>query len=927
MPIVPESFVAIDLETTGLDPSREDIIEIAGVRFDKGVETAAFATLVATGKRLPPFITALTGIRQSDLAGATVLHEALTRFRAFAGELPLVAHNIGFDLKFLHAKFKDEKFPEFVNTNYDTLLFARLGLPGQPNYKLETLTQTFSLCPGGVSHRAESDARACGNLFILSLSNLENLPEKKRTALARILRAQDTPAGRLLRPLLPDAPMTAPARAQRRPEQAEPLAPTDTVRPVTVSDMDAVFGVSGVLSRALPGYEPRPGQRRYAELAARALSDNELLAVEAGTGTGKSLAYLVPAVLFAQRNGRRVLLSTRTKALQDQIYNKEIPFLRNALALDFRAVVLKGRANYVCLRKWNEVLNASGFLLRGWEADEVLPLVPWLEDTESGDISECLGFNEKENRILWARLSSDAETCRGPRCPHNNDCFVMRRRREALAAHVVLINHSLFFTDLKGGHSVLGSFAHIVFDEAHALEEVGRKHLGEEITHVVISTALQKLHKDDEGGHGLLRYLENRLLKAEVENAAEARVKVAALMEEIPAAEHTSVRFFRELGNTLRKRGRYERFRFKDALARALPLKAGRPDFSGLSARIRALTELCRDAAERDPEINAVLPDLAGCGHELQGLSDALVRVTEAGDPSQVFWAEGALNPINAKLIRVPLEIREILDRDFLPGVSAALFTSATLAVKGSLAYFQERLGLSLSQKGRFTGETVPSHFDFPRQLHFAALRSVSAPDGEAYAREVASVVEALSCALNRRMLVLFTSRDMLRTVHDLCAPGFAERQAPLLAQDIHGPAHALLQEMRQRPGAVLLGTDSFWEGIDLPGDHLEIVLIARLPFAVPTDPVVEARGEWCEQHGDSAFHGFYLPEAVIRFRQGTGRLIRRSDDRGAVVVLDRRFIDKPYGKVFAGSIGLAPAVYDSTEALVRGADAFFKQG
>lgn len=919
--IVPAEFVAIDIETTGLNSRHDDIIEIAAVLFRKGEPAGAFSTLVRTKKTLPAFIVTLTGITQEDLEAGKEPKEALAAFSEFAGERPLVAHNISFDTGFISNKLAALKLPSLKNACFDTLLFSRLALPGQPSYKLENLSKALGISENS-HHRAEADAKACGRLFVLALSALCGLPEEKLAALSRLVRHQDSDTGRLLSKIVPE---TAPPAAKPRPRPAipEPLQPLESAALVAADTIDTLFKPGGSLAGNLEAYEFRPGQLKMAQAVRRAFNENGLLCVEAGTGTGKSLAYLAAAALFASTNNARVIISTRTRQLQDQIFKKEIPFLREKAGFSFSATVLKGRSNYLCMRKWKETLGAAQLMLRGWEADELLPLTLWAEETESGDIAECGSFNERENRILWARIASDSESCQGSRCPWFGECFIMRKRKEALGSHIVLVNHSLFFTDMKAGGSVLGAFSRIIFDEAHTLEETGCRHLGEEISHLLFSTALQKLYKRDEGGHGLLRYLAALASKAGA-NTPEAQLRIQALFNEVADAELASVHFFRSLGSALRKM-KTDKLRYKGDFMAALESSVQPLDLTGLVSRLRKLGEELKEGAPEDEALDNVLFDVEGVLKELEGLSGVMARLLKAADETRVFWAEVGNNPLNMKLFSSPLEIRDTMAA-FLSRSETAVFTSATLAVGENLEYFLEKMGLLNENDGRLEKLVIGSHFDFNRQLFFAAVKGLPFPDQESFAAEVAAMVVRLSRTFRKRLLVLFTSRDTLRRVYDASAEPFREMGLPLLAQDISGTGYFLLEEMKRVEGSVLLGNASFWEGVDLPGDSLELLVIVRLPFSVPTDPLVQARSEKCEAGGKSGFGHLALPDAVIKFRQGVGRLIRRQGDTGAALVLDTRLIEKPYGRVFARSIDSELRVYTDRESLFSEMVSWFKR-
>ncbi len=923
--LIPEKFVSFDLETTGLDPNREDIIEIAAVVFVGGNAVDAFDSLVLTDKEISPYIASLTGITTAEMrSGGRPLKEVVSQFLEFIGESPIVAHNAKFDVTFLNNKLKLLKKDLLKNTVYDSLMLSRLGLPGLDSYKLEALGDRFSLHEGK-SHRAGADALLCGKVFIKALSGVHALPEKKRRLIGKLLAAQESPVAGLLKPLLPT--VVSEDKPKEPPQPLLPLSESKELSAIPKTAIDELFATNGKIAKSMEEYEAREGQIEMAQLVRRALNDRELLVVEAGTGTGKSLAYLAAALLYSVKNCARVIISTRTKTLQDQIYKKEVPFLRNITGLDFRATLLKGRSNYLCVRKWKEVVNASALFLRNAEADVLLPLVPWIEETGSGDISECTVFNERENRILWARIASDSETCRGSRCYSFNECFVMRKRREALASNLVFINHSLFFTDLRGDRAILGDYSRIVFDEAHALEEVGRKHLGEEVSHVMFSTVIQKLYKKDGegvGGRGILRYLAVLLAKSNRESLSTLAPLTDDLCMQAGEMELRSVYFFRKLGGALKKTKKSDKLRYKESLFTVIGMPRESMGLDGYLSALKTLRQAISDAVETEEEIKEALQDFAAMVRELDSLNSLLRWILEGEGEGMVFWAEGHTNPLNIKLVAVPLEIREKLADSFLPKITTAVFTSATLAIKESLDYFKRRVGLDGTEKFRVAESVIPSHYNYNSQLLLALNRGIELPDTALYSLSIADILVSIALTMKKRTLVLFTSKEMLRQTYEKALSGCENAGVRLFAQDINGNTWHLLEEMRKNPGAILLGTDTFWEGVDLPGDYLELLIIARLPFGVPTDPIVEARSEAAEAANENSFTTFYLPEAVIKFRQGVGRLIRRHDDRGAALILDRRIWEKPYGKVFLGSINGKTNSYADASQMISGVSDWF---
>lgn len=703
-------------------------------------------------------------------------------------------------------------------------------------------------------------------------------------------------------------------------------------------EIAAMFERKGVFSRTMARYEHRPQQIAMARRVTQAFNDGACLIAEAGTGTGKSLSYLVPAIRWALQNDQRVIVSTNTKNLQEQLFFKDIPFLRDTLRLDFRAALLKGRSNYLCLDRWRAVMAQPGDHLSPREREDALPLVVWAHETKTGDISENSGFPAGANYSLWQKINAEGGAC--PRCAFQDACFVNRARNAAALSHLVIINHALLFSDLAADNAVLSGYAHLIIDEAHNLEKVAVQHMTIEVGVWRIRTWLRTLYAREGVPTGLLATLRWRVERSPMKQAWKDALAAGVRqgMDAVIALERAAEAFFEAINEEAlavapENAGAYApKFRFQagSPFAGFLAGQATRlqQDFIRLRDALGRLGAVIDEIpaswlADRDEFINAITAGLDTC----KTIEDDLAAILKADDPAVVYWIEASRDgPDRCLLVAAPLNVADRLYHTLFSRMRATMLTSATLAVGKRFDYIAGRLGLDRLEAGRLHTFRADSPFDYREQALVCVPATFPTPRMDAFQQAVSALVQGLVLATRRSTLVLFTAYGMLnRTFAEIEQP-LGASGVPVFAQGISGPRSSILDAFRRTPGSVLLGTDSFWEGIDVPGEALEIVVLVKLPFAVPTEPVVQAQVEQLDHAGRNSFLEYLVPEAVIKFRQGFGRLIRSAQDRGAVVILDHRVIGTRYGQVFLDSLPTRHRVFRDADALVDGVARWFEQ-
>ncbi len=623
------------------------------------------------------------------------------------------------------------------------------------------------------------------------------------------------------------------------------------------------FGPDGRLARALPGYEARPAQERLSQAVEQTLRRGGLLLAEAGTGTGKTLAYLLPAVELK----RRVVVSTGTKNLQEQLVTKDIPLLARALGRDLNVAVMKGRGNYLCLMRFRSHQQAGTFQ-RTDEIPHVRAVEEWAPRAVRGDRAEVDDLPDRVD--FWREISASGENCIGQACADFDACWITRMRQRALEADVVVVNHHLLCADLSVRDrsdfgQVIPDYDTVILDEAHLLEDVATNYFGVQVSGLRVEDMCRDVERE---------------LKA-------ARLDAREVRREVESLRHRSETLFKIL---------------QREAGRRLPQSGANPLLDEQGAALLSRLEGLRTALLALPEKPEMLTTLAT---RTQLLAEDLSFVLRADDERHVFFVEARGRFVQARA--TPIDVSERLREMLFERSRATVLTSATLAVDGGFAYVKARLGITQMAADELL---LPSPFEYARQAVFYVPKRMPEPQSPGFVVRVAEEVERLLEQSRGRAFVLFTSYANMHAV--------AERVAgrvpyPLLVQG-ESPKAALLEQFKATPGAVLLATSSFWQGVDVVGEQLSCVIIDKLPFASPADPVVAARIDRLRREGGNAFGEYQVPVAVLTLKQGLGRLIRAHSDRGILAVLDSRLVEKSYGRRFLDSLPPARLVHDLTD-------------
>ncbi len=924
------TYVALDIETTGLNAERDAITEIGIVKFRDREVISTWSSLVNPRRHIPYKIQRLTGITPEKVKDAPTISALLPRLAEFVGKAPVIGHNVQFDLGFLR---RHRLFVQ--NVGIDTFELASILVPEAPRYSLTVLAETLGI-EIVEAHRALSDATATKDLFLKLMERVRSMDLRVLQEINRLAKTSDWPLKGIFLQVEKERARTAfvgdSIRQQLvakgrlaesamglvlgRPEREVPLEPTAETLPVDGEKLAAMISPDGLFGRRFPGYEYRSQQVDMLRAVVEAFNRKENLMVEADTGTGKSMAYLLPAVYFAIRNGRTVVISTNTINLQDQLYTKDIPDLQDILPIEFRAALLKGRSNYICLRRLAAFRRSAA--LQSHEVRFLAKVLAWLPTTDTGDRSELILV--RKDFQTWKHVQSEAETCLGERCRHQQrgECFLYRARRRAGAAHLVVVNHALLLSDMSVGNRLLPDYKYLIVDEAHHLEARATDQLGFSVDQRHLERLFASLSRPLGRGRtagvvsDVAAFVDGRPIadtsRAKIEKILERiRIEVERGQRALEALFYALQTFVDEHAEQAASRqGTKSGYDFHLRITPGMRSQPGwdtvEMKWEDLSAPMlsisKGLGRLLRGFQALD-EYNLkgydeLMRELMARTQQLQESWDhAGTFLVEPRDQA-IYWLTVSAKTGDILLKAVPLYVGPLLNEGLYSEKDSVIFTSATLRIGEDFEYMRQCLGLEGAVE-----LSVGSPFDYLNSTLLFIPTDIPEPGKPYYQKMVETSLVHLCRATQGQALLLFTSHSQLRATYRALSKELEKDGIIVYGQGLDGNRRQLLENFKATPKAVLLGTRSFWEGVDVVGPALSCLVIARLPFSVPSDPVFAARAETFED----PFSQYAVPETILRFRQGFGRLIRSRDDRGVVVVLDKRVITKGYGVEFIKSL------------------------
>ena len=908
------TYVALDLETTGLVPNVDSIVEIGAVKFRNERVLDTFQTLVNPYRELPRFVQRLTGIEQKSLDKAPPFAAVSEDLIDFVGNLPIVGHNIAFDLAFL------SKHGVPLNSeSYDTWDLAAVLLPGNLEYSLQKLAADIGYVPSK-AHRALADAQATHKVFVALAAMARRLEPEIRAGLHRLFLKANWPLAALFDPADAGDSLQSPTHwlqsldvrslGDRTGKAHHTLKPAKERHDLDEEEVLSWLSQGGLFSTTYPGYEQRQEQLDMVRVVVGAFNRGDHLMVEGGTGVGKSLAYLLPAMLYARENGTTVVISTATINLQEQLLQKDIPALAKLLEEaritsggEIKAVPLKGRANYLCIRRWNNLANVDG--LSQDDARLLGKTLVWLQGRSDGDKAEINLAGR--DAVSWNRVSA-AEKGQCPGLKGAGSCFLRAARNRADGAHLVIVNHALLLSDVAMGGGLLPEYKHLIVDEAHHLEEEATRQLGFAVSENILRDRLDDLSRLISeirlfARGGLLSNAQIQVVDSQVEELSplwETRMKnhwnnLWSLSSKFMSShrdENGDQQDIRITGSTRAQPA------WSDIEIAWENVNSSLQGGTSLADRLKGFLDTLPSNGIVD--IETVSGDMDAWQQGLIELQERLRTVFGGpGDESRIEWLErfdkrGTNDGSSITLHSAPLNVGGELNERLFSKKETVVLTSATLTAGGSFSYMKERLGLDEGEE-----LIIGSPFDYSRSALLLLPEDIPLPDQWGHQEALGNLLVGLGKALNGHILVLFTSYSALKAAARAIREPLESSGVIVFAQGEDGSPRQIMRRFSEDPRGVILGTSSFWEGVDLSGGILKALVLAKLPFNVPTEPIFAARAA---QYEDS-FNQYALPQTVLRFRQGFGRLIRGSGDKGSIVVLDRRILARSYGKVLLDSL------------------------
>ena len=834
----------------------------------------------------------------------------------------MIGHNVRFDLGFLQ-KAGILRYNDVI----DTYELAAVLMPSAPRYNLGSLGQQLGV-PVFNKHRALDDAKITQVVFTRLLERVFELPIDLLAEFVRLSEPLDWDARWVFQQVLAarvkeQKPSSGKKQAggvksggvefpffqaERNRDKNPPLdqIEMDSVIPLDEEEVASILEYGGPFSQYFGSFEQRPEQVEMLRTVTEALSSSRHMMVEAGTGVGKSFAYLVPAALFAIQNNTRVVVSTNTINLQDQLIKKDIPDLRAALNLDLRAAVLKGRSNYLCPRRLQYMRQR--FPSSENEMRVLAKVLVWLMENQSGDRNE-INLTGPAEREVWARMSAEDDACGGETCVKHTGgaCPFYKARQAAITAHVLIVNHALLLSDIASGSHVLPAYNYLIVDEAHHLESATTSALSFRLTEFDLGRMLKELGGTTTGvlsrllgeTNETLRPSDFGLLQQKVNRATDMSIRLENLNRE----------FFQVLGEFVKFQREGQPPSNYSWQARILPATRTLPgwdevemiwDQTGETFRLLLtnLGELHREAgslyADGLDQLEDVISDLGNVYRRLAEAEANVSGMIEKPNAGTVYWIE--VNPRGERLSlnAAPLQVGPLIEKYLWNEKSSVILTSATMTAHGSFDYMRRTLGAEIADEME-----LGSPFDYESSTMLYLPTDIPEPNQQGYTQALNRALIHTAKATGGRMLVLFTSYAALKRASQGITGPLAREDIYVLEQGEGASPNTLLESFKATERAVLLGTRSFWEGVDVPGETLQVVVITKLPFDVPTDPLIAARSEMYE----NSFNEYYLPEAILKFRQGFGRLIRSQSDHGVVAILDKRVMTKQYGRLFIDSL------------------------
>ncbi|MBT2639075.1 MULTISPECIES: ATP-dependent DNA helicase DinG [unclassified Bacillus (in: firmicutes)] len=923
-----QKFVVVDLETTGNSPKKGDrIIQFGAVIIEDGKITGRFSSLVNPLQEIPAFIEELTGISDSMVKDAPLFEEIAPQISDMLEDAYFVAHNVLFDLSFLQDELLSSGQEGFYGPVIDTVEMARILYPSADSYKLTDLAAREKLHHDR-PHQADSDAQVTAELLLIMLDAVKSLPLVTVKELAKLSEGLKSD----LHLIFDDVLTVKESRLEELPDHLEvyrgiALKKRNKIRKVvqsTIEYPESLVEKKILLQKAFSGYEIRHGQFEMMDCVREAFSKNGHALIEAGTGVGKSLGYLIPAAIFALESNKPVVVSTYTTQLQEQLLFNDVPKLAQVMGTSINATLIKGRNNYISMARFEQSLreveeNYDTALTK-------MQILVWLTQTETGDFDE---LNLSSGGMLfWGKVKNERALFLKTKHWEGHD-FYQRAVEKAQHADILITNHSMMLADLVSDKGPLPNYDYAVLDEGHQFEKAAGKYFGKSLDYLAVRLVLNQLGLYDQNQ---LFYKLETLLNHNNGDFNSGRLHSFEINQLISDLVYETEELFKLAGTYARKTLKNKTHGSKihasmvpdrdNRIWNALKTTAERFYFH-LKDLISALEERLLEAGKSSQQYTGVqqsiLEEVVQVKEDLEQIC-ITARTLFMDDSGYVRWIEADMRALqnSTTIFSRPVYVSDYLAEQFFAKKRSVVVTSATLSVNNSFTFIKKELGI----RNTLMEKQIPSPFSYGSQVKLVVpddLPDIKSVSNDDYVAAVTEHIISIAEATKGRMLILFTSHEMLKKAYELIKESGLLEEYILIAQGITaGSRTRLTRNFKRFEKAILFGTSSFWEGVDIPGEDLSCLIIVRLPFTPPDEPITAAKCSLIKEKGGSPFSELSLPEAVLRFKQGFGRLIRTSNDRGLIFVFDRRLVTTSYGRAFLHSVPDVPVEKRSITEIVE---------
>lgn len=896
-----KNFIALDVETTGLQINTNEIIELGIVKFQDGVEIDSYEALIRPQGSISKFVEKMTGITNKMVMDAPSFSELALDIRDFIGDNLVVGHSIAFDLGMLNSAFENCGFTNLKNDSLDTLLLISLLKPTLRSYKLGQLAKLFDI-EEKFTHRAKHDAKMTANLYLDLYNRLQKLNPETLILLDSYLDHHQGAIPKIIKQLIPQKDKVMLSYwldlvGTRIKQEEAKISKKPITKQLNLSAIFALFKKGGKISKKIKNFEVRSSQLDMLEQVWNSIENKKHTVIEAGTGTGKSFAYLIPSIYHAVQNQEQVIVSTKTKNLQEQLFSKDIPMLEKTLDTNFEPLIVKGRKNYICLNKFAHLLTQIKEDKKNnlEKTIKLLSILMWLIETPTGDISDL----HNSIRIQFkGRLESDSYACLQDKCPFKKKCSLTKLKKKSQKANILIVNHALLLSDYFYSANILPDTQTIIFDEAHSLEDIAadcfsRRTNKKRIQDIAVDLAEQNI-------------LNIEALKKHPniqENIILLRNKGQQLMEQ-------NNRCFADIENIFQDIEKQNIF-FKKTERKFSFKKLEKSDQEKLDTTLQTIYE---DLRSIETILNDLNEDLSTILNKIQYsyyrhlclkikalLEDLSFLVINKKNTVQWLEAVNLRKGYFIELVSSPIYVGDYLQKNIFRHKNSIIFTSATIAIRDNFNYFLSRMGYLESELNIAT-IALGSPFNIEGNTLLCVPRDAPVyQNKKEYTQKLSKYLTSILKTVQGRTLILFTSHKHLTDTYYLIKDKITEFN--IYCQGKRMSDKNLLKSFQEDIDSILMGTNNFWEGIDVPGKSLSTVIIVKFPFEVPTDPMVVARMEQVAAIGQSSFFNYSVPKAILRTKQGVGRLIRHNNDHGAIIILDSRVLNKGYGQIFLKAI------------------------